>query len=502
MTNLANNLVRTAEQHPDRPAIILDDLRLTYAELEHSVRRLAGWLRGQGIGEGDRVALMLPNVPAFPVIYYAALRIGAVVVPMNPLFKRREIEFYLQDSGAKLLVAMPGDEAQAAVEATGAQLMAVGPEGLSAYLDGDEAAEPVTDVVERAGDDTAVILYTSGTTGRPKGAELTFDNLQTNLATTDETLLHLGPEDVVMGCLPLFHVFGMTVALNTAVAAGAALTMIPRFDPARVLAIMERDGATLFAGVPTMYGAMLAAAAAADSRPDLSALRLAVSGGSSLPLEVMRRFEEVFGAAILEGYGLSETSPVASFNHPDKERKAGSIGTPVRGCEMKLTAEDGSDLDPADTEAVGEICIRGENIMKGYWRQPEATAQVIDADGWFHSGDLARRDADGYYYIVDRKKDMILRGGLNVYPREVEEVLYEHPAVAEAAVVGVPHPELGEEVSAYVVLRPGAQATPEEIVEHVKGQVAPYKYPRTVHLIDELPKGATGKILKRELRGR
>ncbi|GGK56035.1 long-chain-fatty-acid--CoA ligase [Ornithinimicrobium pekingense] len=503
MTNLAHNLARTAEQHPDRPAVVLDDLRLTYAEMEHSVRRLAGWFRSQGVGEGDRVALMLPNVPSFPVVYHAVLRLGGVVVPMNPLFRRREIAFYLQDSGARLIVATPGEDVESAAAAEGAQLMAIGPEGLSSWVHGADATEPVTEVVERAGDDTAVILYTSGTTGRPKGAELTCDNLQTNLATSTETLLHLGPEDVVMGCLPLFHVFGMTVALNTAVATGAALTLVPRFDPTKVLQVMERDRATVFAGVPTMYGAMLAAVGAVQTRPDLSALRVAVSGGASLPLEVMRRFEETFGCTILEGYGLSETSPVASFNHPDRERKAGSIGVPVRGVEMKLALpEGGGDVPPGDGEAIGEICIRGENIMKGYWRQPEATAAAIDEAGWFHSGDLARRDEDGFYFIVDRTKDMIIRGGLNVYPREIEELLYEHPAVAEAAVIGVPHAELGEEVAAYVVLRPGAEATEAELVEHVRSQVAPYKYPRTVTLIEELPKGATGKILKRELRER
>ena len=502
MTNLAHNLVRTAEQHPDRPAIILDDFRLSYEEFEHSARQLAGWLRSQGIGEGDRIALMLPNLPSFPVIYYAALRLGAVVVPMNPLFRRREIQFYLEDSGAKLLVAMPGEEAQAAAEAAGVQLMAIGPEGLSSWVHGADATDPVTEVVERDGGDTAVILYTSGTTGRPKGAELTHDNLQTNQLTTTETLLHLDETDVVTGCLPLFHVFGMTCGLNTAVDTGAALTLVPRCDPVKALEVIQRDRVTVFEGVPTMYGALLAAAAQAEQVPDLSSLRLSVSGGSSLPLEVMRRFEETFGAAILEGYGLSETSPVASFNHPDRERKAGSIGTPIRGVEMKLAAVDGGDVDASDPEAIGEICIRGENIMKGYWQQPEATATAIDADGWFHSGDLARRDEEGYYFIVDRKKDMIIRGGLNVYPREVEEVLYEHPAVAEAAVIGVPHDELGEEVAAYVVLKPGAEATDADLVEHVKSQVAPYKYPRTVTLIDELPKGATGKILKRELRSR
>ena len=303
-----------------------------------------------------------------------------------------------------------------------------------------------------------------------------------------------------MGCLPLFHVFGMTCGMNTAFATGAALTMIPRFDPAKALEVIARDKVTVFEGVPTMYGAMLAAAAAADTPPDLSTLRTAVSGGASLPLEVMKKFEETFGATILEGYGLSETSPVASFNHPDQERKAGSIGIPIRGVEMKLTDPEGADVDTSDPDAVGEICIRGENIMKGYWNRPDATAEAIDADGWFRSGDLARVDEDGYYYIVDRQKDMIIRGGLNIYPREIEELLYEHPAVAEAAVVGAPHEELGEEVAAYVVLAPGQEASESDLIAHVKDQVAPYKYPRTVTFIDELPKGPTGKILKRELR--
>jgi long-chain acyl-CoA synthetase len=500
MTNLAANLARTAEQHPDRHAVILDDLVLSYAELEQSVRQLAGWLRAQGVGVGDRVALMLPNVPSFPVLYYAALRLGAVVVPMNPLFKKREIAFYLEDSGATLLAAMPGEDARAAAAQVGTQLMEVGPEGLSAYVHGEHATEPVPEIVDRAGDDTAVLLYTSGTTGRPKGAELTCDNLQTNLETVNDTLLHLGPDDVIMGCLPLFHVFGMTCGMNTAFAAGSALTLIPRFEPGKVLQIMQRDGCTVFEGVPTMYGALLAAAG--DSPPDLSSLRTCVSGGASLPVELMRRFEQTFGCEILEGYGLSETSPVASFNRPDVGRKPGSIGVPIRGVEMKLAAPDGSDVDPADPDGVGEICIRGENIMKGYWQRPEATAEAIDADGWFHSGDLARKDEDGFFFIVDRKKDLIIRGGLNVYPREVEELLYEHEAVAEAAVIGVPHGELGEEIAAYVVLKPDASATEADLVEHVKSQVAPYKYPRTVHLIDELPKGATGKILKRELRER
>ncbi|MGB7448695.1 MAG: long-chain fatty acid--CoA ligase [Ornithinimicrobium sp.] len=492
MTNLAHHLADTAATRPDQSAIVLDEHTTTYAELNAAAAQMATWLTEAGVGAGDRVALMLPNLPSFPVIYYGALRCGAVVVPMNPLFKRREIEHYLADSGAQLIFAMPGEEVQAAAEGTGATVVPVGPEGLGALL--SEVAEQ-PDIVDRDDDDIAVILYTSGTTGRPKGATLTHHNLDSNQRTSAETLLHLDSRDVVMGCLPLFHVFGMTCGMNAAVAHGAALTLVPRFDPAKALEVIERDKVTVFEGVPTMYGAMLMAAGRADDLPDLSSLRTAVSGGSSMPVEVMRTFEQTFSCVILEGYGLSETSPVASFNHPDAERKAGSIGTPVRGVEMKLIGEDGYEVGEGE---IGEIAIRGENIMAGYWANEEATEEVI-TDGWFRSGDLGRKDEDGYYTIVDRKKDMIIRGGLNIYPREIEEVLYEHEAVAEAAVVGVPHDEFGEEVAAYVVLTDGATATEDDLRQHVKDQVAAYKYPRHVHLIDELPKGATGKILKREL---
>ncbi|MBW8172873.1 long-chain fatty acid--CoA ligase [Ornithinimicrobium sp. Arc0846-15] len=494
MTNIANNLARTASEHPDQAAIILDAHRVSYAEMEGAAAKMTTWMRDQGVTAGDRVALMLPNLPAFPVIYYGALRLGAIVVPMNPLFKRREIEFYLQDSQAKLIFAMPGDEVTAAAKATGATHVPVGLEGVGHLL---AELEPTSEIAERAGSDTAVILYTSGTTGRPKGAELSHNNLETNQEKTAKNLLHLGPEDMVMGCLPLFHVFGMTCGMNAAFANGSTLTMIPRFDPAKALEVIERDKVTVFEGVPTMYGALLAAAAAAETEPDLSSLRTSVCGGSSLPVEVLRKFEERFGCVILEGYGLSETSPVASFNHPDEVRKPGSVGVPIEGVEMKLSQLDGSDTPEGE---IGEICIRGENIMTGYWGREDATADAIDPEGWFHSGDLGTKDEDGYYYVVDRIKDMIVRGGLNVYPREIEEVLYEHPAVAEVAVVGRPHPELGEEIAAYVVLAPDQKATGEEISAYVKDRVAPYKYPRDVHFIDALPKGATGKILKRELK--
>jgi long-chain acyl-CoA synthetase len=305
--------------------------------------------------------------------------------------------------------------------------------------------------------------------------------------------MRISPDDVIFGGLPLFHSFGQTCTLNAAIATGACLSLLPRFDPGQALALLSQDRVTVFTGVPTMYSALLA-------RPDkaaydLSALRVCISGGAAMPVEVMRGFERAFNCIVLEGYGLSETSPIASFNHPDMERKPGSIGTPVRGVEMHVVDEQGDELPVGE---VGEIAIRGHNVMKGYWRRPEDTAIAI-RDGWFRTGDLGIVDKDGYFFIVDRKKDLILRGGYNVYPREIEEVLYEHPAVAEAAVIGVPHPDLGEEVAAAVALKPGATITPEELRDQVKSQVAAYKYPRHVWFVDALPKGPTGKIVKREI---
>jgi long-chain acyl-CoA synthetase len=338
-----------------------------------------------------------------------------------------------------------------------------------------------------------VILYTSGTTGTPKGAELTHDNLRENCTTTARTLVQITEEDMILGALPLFHSFGQTCGLNAAVATGACLTLIPRFDPSKALEIIARDGVTVLEGVPTMYHAMLNVA---DRSADTSSLRVCVTGGSAMPGEVMKQFEQAFDCIILEGYGLSETSPVASFNHPDRERKAGSIGTPIEGVEMKLVDDDGADVEQG---GVGEIVIRGHNVMRGYWGRADATAEVM-RDGWFATGDMATMDEDGYFFIVDRKKDMIIRGGYNVYPREIEEVLYEHPAVSEVAVVGVPDDALGEEVAAAVVLKSGAEASADDLRAYAKERVAAYKYPRQIWFSDGLPKGPTGKILKREIK--
>jgi long-chain acyl-CoA synthetase len=491
VTNLAQNLLDTAAEHGGHPALKMDDAVLTYGEFRDAALKVAGSLQARGVSPGDRVGMVLPNVLSFPVVFYGALLAGAAVVPMNPLLKAREVEYYLRDSGARLVVTLDATAAPVteAAGTVGIEAVTVGPALPEALLD----ADPIDGAVERADDDLAVILYTSGTTGQPKGAELTHANMAGNARTTADTLAENTADDVIMGCLPLFHVFGLTCGLNTAVLKGSTLTLIPRFDGTKALSVIDRDRVTIFDGVPTMFSAMLHSPAAGTQ--DVSSLRLCVSGGSAMPVEVMRAFEEQFGCMILEGYGLSETSPVASFNHPHAERKPGSIGTPIAGVEMRLVDDDGKDVAPGE---VGEIAIRGENVMKGYWERPEETAKAIP-DGWFRTGDLARRDDDGYFFIVDRKKEMIIRGGYNVYPREIEEALYEHPAVAEVACIGIAHPELGEEVAAAVALKPGATAEVDELREFAKARVAAYKYPRHIWLVEALPKGPTGKILRRSV---
>ncbi|MEU6218715.1 long-chain fatty acid--CoA ligase [Streptomyces sp. NPDC047022] len=489
--NLAAFLTSTAQRVPERTALRLAAESLSYAELADGSARMVAVLRAQGVGPGDRVGLMVPNVPAFAVLYFAILRAGAVVVPMNPLLKAPEVRHYLTDSGAALLLTWEDHaaEARAAAEDCGTRHLTVGSAVLRELL---AAHAPVADVADRAADDTAVILYTSGTTGTPKGAELTHDNLVRNTEVCARTLLRLGEDDVIFGGLPLFHSFGQVVGLNCAVASGACLTLLARFDAAEVPAMIERDRVTVFLGVPTMYAALLAHDGARTA--DTSSLRLCVSGGAALPVEVLHRFETVFGCTVLEGYGLSETSPVVSFNHPDGPRRAGTIGTPIEGVLMRVQDDSGRPLPDGEP---GEIAVSGHNVMKGYWRRPEATDETI-VDGWLRTGDIGVRDPDGLFRIVDRKKELIIRGGYNVYPREIEEALYRHPAVAEAAVVGVPHPTHGEEIAAVVTLHSGATATPDELREFVRAQVAPHKYPRLVRIAD-LPKGPTGKILKRAI---
>jgi len=490
-TNLAQLLTETASRNGSRPALKLEAAVASYGQLNEGAARVAGLLQDRGLRPGDRVGIMLPNVPYFGLVYYGILRAGGVVVPMNVLLKAREVSFYLGDSGARYVFAWHGfaREAEPGAREAGTELLVVTPGEFERLL---ERAPRMASDVERDNSDTAVILYTSGTTGTPKGAELTHFNLIANARASAE-LMRVTEDDVIFGALPLFHSFGQTCCLNNAVHTGACLTMLVRFTPEKALEVIQRDRVTVFEGVPTMYQAMLNFPERASY--DVSRLRTCVSGGAAMPVEIMRGFEQAFGCVIIEGYGLSETSPVASFNRLERERKPGSIGIPIRGVELKVVGEQGEELPCGE---VGEIAVRGHNVMKGYWNRPDATAEVLK-DGWLLTGDLARVDEDGYFFIVDRKKDMIIRGGYNVYPREIEEVLYEHPGVLEAAVIGVPDEYLGEEVGAALVRRPGSDVDAEEIRAFVKERIAAYKYPRYVWFSEELPKGSTGKVLKREI---
>ncbi|MFC9635073.1 long-chain fatty acid--CoA ligase [Streptomyces mirabilis] len=490
--NLASHVVNSARAHPDRAALRLGDDIVMYRMLDQRTARLAALLRDRGVRPGDRVGLMLTDTPEFAVAYFGVLRAGGVVVPMNFLLKSREVAYHLRDSGARLLFAWHAfaDEARAGARQAGAEVVIVDVGGFDEL---PTSAQSDDDVVDRHGDDTAVVLYTSGTTGEPKGAELTHANLTSNCDIVAGELLQLTPDDVIYGGLPLYHAFGQTCTLNATITSGACLTMLPRFDAGKTLAMLADHGVTVFAAVPTIFSRLLRQPG--YDAYDVSRLRLSLSGGSAMPVQVLRDFQDAFHCPVLEGYGLSETSPVASFNTLQAGPRPGSVGPPIRGVEMRVVDDHGKDVPQGE---VGEIAIRGHNVMKGYWHRPGETAAAI-RDGWFHTGDLGRVDQDGFFWIVGRSKDMIIRGGNNVYPREVEAVLYEHPAVAEAAVVGLPDPDLGEEVGAAVVLKPGAQATADELRAYVKDRVAAYMYPRKVWITEAMPKGPTGKILKRDI---
>jgi long-chain acyl-CoA synthetase len=505
--NLAVILRESARRSPGKTAVILGELRLSYGQLDELSDRVAANLAAAGLEPGDRVALQLPNIPRFVIAYFGILKAGGVVVPMNVLLKAPEIAFQLEDSGARALITYGGilDESAKAAESAGVtSVYVVGEPGAApvvgtastgiafeALLAGDA---PGPQLAERGASDPAVIIYTSGTTGTPKGAVLAHIGLYMN-ADIPGRLFEFSPDDTVLVALPLFHVFGLSSVMNTCVLLGGTMTLVPRFEPRAVLQTMQRDRVTVFEGVPTMFIALLQAADGADY--DLS-LRVAVSGGAPIPGEVIDSFESRFGVPILEGYGLSESSSAATFNISVTERKVYSAGKPIWGTSVQIWDEDFRPLPPGAGH-VGEIVLRGANIMLGYHDNPEATAKAF-AGGWFHTGDLGYLDEDGFLFLVDRIKDLIIRGGYNVYPREVEEVLYAHPAVAEAAVIGVPDPKLGEEVHAIVAVKPGQSVTEAELIAFVKERAAAYKYPRTIEFRDSLPKNATGKILKKELR--
>jgi long-chain acyl-CoA synthetase len=519
--NLSSLLEDSAATYPEREAVVFGDTRLTYAAVNSFANVVASFLVSRGIRPGDKVALSCPNLPYFTVIYFGILKAGATVVPLNVLLKGREVAYHLGDSEAKAYFCFEGSpELPMGHEGwTGFQqadgctefVMITGDLTSPSPIEGTETLGAVltgqSDVFETVAtdeDDTAVILYTSGTTGQPKGAELRHRNMRDN-ALSGRELFGADPEkpDTFLCVLPLFHSFGQTVCQNGPFAFGGTVVMLPRFDARAALRLMDQNEVTYFAGVPTMYWGLLGALDEAEKEDGVDVaklarnLRVASAGGSALPVEVHRQFQERFGVTILEGYGLSETSPVASFSPFGEPVRPGSIGVPIPGVEMKLIDDSWHDV-PDDPEAVGEIAIKGHNVMKGYYNRPEATAEVI-RDGWFRSGDLGKKDADGWYSIVDRSKDMIIRGGFNVYPREIEEVLMTHPDVSLVAVVGVPHESHGEEIRAYVIRNPGATVTEDELVAWGKEQMAAYKYPRSVVFADTLPMTATGKILKREL---
>ncbi|MER7952116.1 long-chain fatty acid--CoA ligase [Streptomyces sp. NPDC096079] len=517
MLNLSVLLEDSARTHPNRDAVVLGETRLTYAQVEAAANQVANLLVDRGVWPGDKVALSCPNVPWFPIVYYGILKAGAVVVPLNILLKGREVAYHLADAGAKAYLCFEGGEG-----------LPMGTEGHAGFsgtpgcehfflITADPAAEsPIAgvetlgaalrgtattfDTIGTSGDDPAVLLYTSGTTGQAKGAELSHANLVLNALACNRLLENRPAVDTHLVVLPLFHSFGATVQMNSGFSTASTLVLLPRFDARQAVSLMRQEDITFFAGVPTMWWGLLQALTDdVDVQRIARNLRVGVSGGASLPAEIVKQVGERLGVQVLEGFGLSETSPVVTFSDPAREPRPGSIGVPIWGVEVKLVKPDWSEVEDDGTgSAVGEIAVKGHNVMKGYHGRPEATAEAV-RDGWFRTGDLARRDKDGFYYIVDRAKDLIIRGGFNVYPREIEEVLMTHPAISLAAVVGVPHESHGEEIKAFVILDRGAEARPDELVAWGKEQMAGYKYPRVVEIVQTLPMTSTGKILKREL---
>ncbi|KMS56803.1 long-chain-fatty-acid--CoA ligase [Sphingobium cupriresistens] len=489
---LADILFESASRHCDKLAIIFENRRLTYGALRLEVERAAAGLQALDIGPSKRVAVMLENGLDFVVAYYATLATGASVVTVSALLTVSEASYVLKDSTADLLIGggRVWDTAQAAADGAGLQAFQLA-----------DLAEGLTYICPTPPDgrDEAVIMYTSGTTGKPKGAILTHDNLTMNaLVSVGQGMFNLSPEDVVLCCIPLFHASGQSCLLNTGLLAGATVVIMRQFAAQAVLDVMRLEKVTFFLGVPTMYVGLLSLVR--PNKAELPHWRVAVSGGAPIPVAVLEEVERLFEVDIYEGYGLTETSPTACFNQPDFERRPGTIGKAIWGvqCEVaRIELEDRIELLAADE--VGELVVRGHNVFAGYLNQADATRACM-VDGWFRTGDIATKDEDGYVRIVDRKKDMIIRGGFNVYSREIEEVLSTHPAIALAAVVGRPDDLFGEEIVAVVQLhRDMAGISSSDMVEWAKRHLAKYKYPREFVFVETIPLGPSGKILKREL---
>lgn len=497
--SVASILAESAKRYPTHAALVLGDARIPYAAVWDQARRYAAVLRDRGIKPGDRVAILIPNVPQFAFAYYGILALGACVVPIHSLLKSEEIAYALKDSEAKMLIAaapLIGEGLPAALE-VGVDILAVLDGGPSEVLRLEElaaATSPVDTYLARKPDDEAVVLYTSGTTGKPKGAVLTHDNILWNVETITFDTIELKHQDVMLGALPLFHSFGQTVVLNGGFRAGATIALVPRFEAGAVLDLLMKEKVTIVVGVPTMFIGLLEAAKTNPARPPL---RIAVSGGSALPVSIIEKVKSVFSIDIYEGYGLSETSPVATFNQERYGRKPGTVGCSIWGVDVEIADADIKDhIEFLPTGERGEIVIRGHNIFSGYLNKPEATAEVV-MDGWFRSGDVGIKDEDGFISIVDRTKDMIIRGGFNVYPREVEEVMIRFPGVKQVAVIGVPDAVHGEEIVAVVVAEDDVNG--DELREWTKGHIGSHKYPRRVEFVSEMPLGPSGKVLKRVL---
>ena len=518
--NLASIISHHARLSPEREAVVWNDVRMTYGQLDALSNKVANALVEMGIGHNDKVAISCPNLPFFPIVYYGILKAGAVVVPLNVLFKPREVAYHLRDSDAKAVFVFEGTDelplAQCVKEAfdevdacTELVVMTKDPKAVSPFTEHktltawtiDRSDE--FDIRPTKPGDTCAILYTSGTTGQPKGAELTHFNLMTNITTTYQIHLPVldftdGEQKTCLITLPLFHTTGQTVQMNTNMYAGNRSVLLPRFDPKATLETMVKEKVNFWVGVPTMYWALLKYAdeTGFDVSDVKKNMKVCSCGGAPMPVEVMKAFQEKFEVRVMEGYGLSETSPLACFNHFEKPSKAGKVGQAIFGVDVRCFDENDNEVARGER---GEIVIRGSNVMKGYYKRPDATAEAF-RNGWFHTGDIGVMDDEGYISIVDRKKDMILRGGYNVYPRELEEVIMTHPAVSLCAVIGVPDERLGEEVKAFAVLKQGAALTEEEFIAWCKTQFAANKYPRYVEFRDQLPIGGTGKIFKRALR--